>query len=99
MLEREAPSRDRILVGSEVGKVIAAVVAVGKWESRGLGGISKRSGKPAFGFPRSVFSTAFFAVAWLECAVMMAARYFDLIREMKHNPYNHRLRLVESAKE
>jgi transposase len=30
---------------------------------------------------------------------MMAARYFDLIREMKHNPYNHRLRLVESAKE
>jgi len=28
---------------------------------------------------------------------MIAARYFDLIREMKHNTYNHRLRLVESA--
>jgi transposase len=25
-------------------------------------------------------------------------RYFDLVREMKH-PYNHRLRLVESAKQ
>src|SRR5271156_6769177 len=30
---------------------------------------------------------------------MIAARYFDLIREMKTNTYNHRLRLVESAKE
>jgi len=29
----------------------------------------------------------------------MSARYFDLIREMKRNTYNHRLRLVESAKE
>ncbi|MGH9573084.1 MAG: helix-turn-helix domain-containing protein, partial [Candidatus Acidiferrales bacterium] len=29
----------------------------------------------------------------------MSARYFDLIREMKGNTYNHRLRLVESAKE
>jgi transposase len=29
---------------------------------------------------------------------MIAARYFDLIREMKPNAYNHRLRLVESAK-
>lgn len=28
----------------------------------------------------------------------MSARYFDLIREMK-NAYNHRLRLVESARE
>ena len=35
-----------------------AVVAVGKWESRAVGGISKRSGKVCFGtFPRSVFST------------------------------------------
>jgi hypothetical protein len=30
---------------------------------------------------------------------MIAARYFDLIREMKDNAYNHRLRLVESARE
>ena len=30
---------------------------------------------------------------------MIAARYFDLIREMKHNTYNHRLRLVESARQ
>jgi transposase len=30
---------------------------------------------------------------------MIAARYFDLVREMKDNAYNHRLRLVESAKE
>lgn len=29
----------------------------------------------------------------------MSARYFDLIREMKDNSYNHRLRLVESAKQ
>jgi hypothetical protein len=28
---------------------------------------------------------------------MIPARYFDLIREMKQNTYNHRLRLVESA--
>ena len=30
---------------------------------------------------------------------MTAARYFDLVREMKESIYNHRLRLVESAKE
>jgi len=30
---------------------------------------------------------------------MIAARYFDLVRETKDNGYNHRLRLVESAKE
>src|SRR6202046_2112937 len=28
---------------------------------------------------------------------MTAARYFDLVREMKESIYNHRLRLVESA--
>ncbi len=31
------------------------------WESRGVCGISKRGRKPAFGFPRRVFSTTFFA--------------------------------------
>jgi hypothetical protein len=36
-------------------------VAVGKWEFRAFCGISKRSGKPVFGFPRSGFSTAFFS--------------------------------------
>ena len=30
---------------------------------------------------------------------MIAARYFDLVCEMKGNAYNHRLRLVESAKD
>src|SRR5579859_537186 len=36
------------------------VVAVGKWESRGLCEIPKRSGKVRlWAFPRSVFSTAF----------------------------------------
>src|SRR5579859_1444672 len=30
---------------------------------------------------------------------MVAARYFDLVREMKGNAFNHRLRLVQSAKE
>ena len=30
---------------------------------------------------------------------MSAARYFDLVREMKNNAYNHRLRLVESARQ
>jgi Helix-turn-helix domain len=29
----------------------------------------------------------------------MAVRYFDLVREMKDNAYNRRLRLVESAQE
>jgi transposase len=31
--------------------------------------------------------------------MVTAARYFDLVREMKQNIYNHRLRLVESAKQ
>lgn len=35
------------------------VVAVGRWESLAVGGISKRREKPVFGFPRSGFSTAF----------------------------------------
>ncbi|MGH9689532.1 MAG: helix-turn-helix domain-containing protein, partial [Candidatus Acidiferrales bacterium] len=30
---------------------------------------------------------------------MFAARYFALVREMKDNAYNHRLRLAESARE
>jgi transposase len=30
---------------------------------------------------------------------MIAARYFDLVREMNDNAYNHRLRLVESARQ
>lgn len=30
---------------------------------------------------------------------MTDARYFDLVREMKDNAYNHRLRLVESARQ
>ena len=34
-------------------------MAVEKWESRFLGGISKRRGKPVLGFPRSDFPTAF----------------------------------------
>jgi len=40
-----------------------AAAAVGKWEYRGFGGISKRRGKPVFGFPRSGFSTAGSAAA------------------------------------
>jgi hypothetical protein len=59
MLEREAARRDGILFGSKAGKVIAAVV-VGKWESRGVGGISKLDGKVVCTFPASVFSTTFF---------------------------------------
>jgi hypothetical protein len=34
----------------------------------------------------------------LQCAGHVG-RYFDLIREMKNNIYNHRLRLFESARE
>ena len=33
----------------------------------------------------------------LKSRPMAAARYFDLIREMK-NPFNHRLRLIESVR-
>lgn len=49
--------------------MIAAAV-VGKWESRGVSGISKRGGKPGFGCPPRVFSTTVFASArpQLECA-------------------------------
>ena len=57
MFEREEAEGDGIAFGFGRGMNAAAEV-VGKWESRGLGGISKRSGKPAFGFPRSGFSTA-----------------------------------------
>src|SRR5271166_2433829 len=47
------------------------VAAVGKWESRALGGISKHGGKVGFGtFPRSVFSTA---LAGAFCVDVMAA--------------------------
>ena len=55
--ESETSRGDGLAVGPE-GEIIAAAVAVGKWESRDVGGISKRSGKPGFGFPRSGFSTA-----------------------------------------
>ena len=69
MREFEAAWGDGSVVRSE-GEMIAAAVAVGKWESRGVGGISKRSGKPGFGFPRSGFSTAFSAAGALplQCA-------------------------------
>jgi hypothetical protein len=55
MLEREEAEGDGVVVGE--GEMIAAA-AVGKWESRGVGGISKGSGKPDFGFPRNGFSIA-----------------------------------------
>jgi hypothetical protein len=63
MFEPEAARGDGFADGPE-GKMIAAV-AVGKWESRGFGGISKRSGKPVLGFPRSGFSTAVSAASAL----------------------------------
>src|SRR5260370_41920571 len=44
-----------------------AAVAVGKWESRALGGIPKRRGNPVFGFPRSAFSTAVRSPRLLRC--------------------------------
>ena len=68
MFESEAAQGDGFVIGWEE-EMIAAVV-VGKWEPRGVGGISKRSGKPGFGFPHSVFSTTFFAfgIFPLQCA-------------------------------
>ncbi len=54
--EREAAKGDGVVVEWDP-KMIAAV-AVGKWESRGLGGISKRGGKLGLGFPPRGFSTA-----------------------------------------
>jgi hypothetical protein len=45
-------------VAEDGRKMIAAVVAVGKCESREVCVISKRSGKPAFDFPRRGFSAA-----------------------------------------
>ena len=58
MHERKEATGNGIVVVR--GKKITAVVAVEKWESRGVSGIPKRSGKPASGFPRSGFSTASF---------------------------------------
>ena len=73
----------------------------GKWKSRSVGGIPKLVGKVVCTFSGSVFSATFFLGK--HCAynarAMFAARYFALIREMKDNAYNHRLRLVESARE
>ena len=69
MLKSEEAKGDGVVVEWEGGKMTAAVV-VGKWESRGVGGISKGSGKPAVGFPLRVFSTTFFAreMFRLQCA-------------------------------
>src|ERR1700726_1069511 len=57
VFEREAAKRDGIVAGAEVREMIAAVGVVGKWESRGVSGISKWSGKLVGRFPRSGFST------------------------------------------
>jgi len=48
MFEPEAAKGDGVIVEWR-RKMIAAVAAVGKWKSL-VCGISKRSGKPAFGF-------------------------------------------------
>jgi hypothetical protein len=55
--EREAATRNGFVVDADVWEVIAAVVVVGKWKSRRVRGISKRSGKLVCSFPRSGFST------------------------------------------
>ena len=48
MLEREAAAGDGWFV--EGGEKMTAVVAVGKWESRGLGGDSQAERKTCFWF-------------------------------------------------
>src|SRR5579864_8626621 len=70
VFERETVEGDGFVLGTEEGKMIVVAEAVGKWESRWVCGISKRSGKPVFGFPRSGFPTAFSPAAsrQLECA-------------------------------
>src|SRR6266704_1014491 len=100
MLKSEEAKGDGVVVEWEGGKMTAAVV-VGKWESRGVGGISRGVGNL-----RMIFHSASFPqpsspgrCSAYNARAMIAARYFDLVREMKHNAYNHRLRLVESAKE
>jgi hypothetical protein len=69
VLERQTVWRDGRLFGSKGGQMIAATAA-GKEESRRDCGISNRSGKPGFGFPRRGFSTAVRtpAMVGLECA-------------------------------
>src|SRR5450631_1146633 len=60
------------------------VAAVGKWESRVLGGISKRGGKVvSLTFPRSVFSTAF-GVAFL---LVVRAAPWELYRPSRCGPW------------
>ena len=56
MRERKAAKGDGVVVEWDPEMIAAA--AVGKWESRGLGGISKRGGKLGLGFPPRGFSTA-----------------------------------------
>src|SRR3990170_989580 len=59
MCESQAAQGAGGLLVAKVRGEVAAAVAVGKWESRVLCGIPKRSGKVCFWtFPRSVFSTA-----------------------------------------
>ncbi len=60
------------------------VAAVGKWASRGLSEISKRSGKPVFGFPRSGFSTPVRPVR-LKCAGHVGS----LLRSDSRNERQH----------
>jgi len=69
-------------------EAVVAAEAVGKWESR-----SDFQARRA-----SVFSTAGPGQAAAKMAAPWPCRYFDLVREM-NNVYNHRLRLVESAKQ
>jgi transposase len=75
--------------------MMAAAVAVGK--SAGWAGFASGGGNPVL-----VFHAASFPQPPRACrynALPISARYFDLVREMKNNAYNHRLRLAESAKE
>ena len=48
----------KLLSGFVLETSVAAVGAVGMWESRALCGISQGCGKPGLGFPQPVISTA-----------------------------------------
>jgi hypothetical protein len=87
MLESEAAQGDGVAVGSE-GEMIAAA-AGGKWESRGLGGISKRRGKPVVvvGFPRSGVS--------LGKEVPRLEKSFNLARLNSHKDHQSPWQIIE----
>jgi hypothetical protein len=100
MLESEAAKGDGLVVGSE-GEMIAVAAAVESGIPRSGRDFQAEWKNLILDFhgaslPRP---SSLGRCSAQNARAMIAARYFDLVCEMKDNAYNHRLRLVESAKD